>query len=93
MVRIGWTAVALRALRAGRGAGLIRLGGGLSDDVTVTDGKLAWRHRRDGLSTGRRHDRDQRCSGRKYPPTENTQHPCPRMIPATIELSDRTSFD
>jgi len=35
---IGWTAVTLRALRAGRGVGLIRFGGELSGEVTVTGG-------------------------------------------------------
>jgi hypothetical protein len=40
-VGLGWTADALRALRAGRVVGLIRFGGGLSGDVTVTGGSCA----------------------------------------------------
>jgi hypothetical protein len=35
---IGWTTAALCTFRAGCGAGLIRFGGGLTGDVTVTAG-------------------------------------------------------
>jgi len=37
-VELGWTADAVRGLRVGRGAGLMRFGGNVSGDATVTGG-------------------------------------------------------